>query len=501
MALYNEVRPQTLSELKGQEDVVKILRKSVAGGTLPNAAIFVGTRGTGKTTVARILAKMVNCENPRENGDPCCECPSCTSIRDGKSLDVIELDAASNNGVDDVRKIIELVQYECMSNKRIVILDEVHMLSQGAFNALLKVLEEPPKRVMFVLCTTEAHKIPATILSRCRKFQFKALTIAEITSKLDKIAKDRNKKAEEGALALVAKAANGSMRDAESIFESFLETDEITESSVRRVLGFSSEERIVKVLEAVADRLPWAIRDGILEAQDAGESLARFVEETIEILVKASSVQLDGDITGISPAVAELAQKFSTEQVFGLIGALKKTYEAKPDNMAISLVACLVGQTCREDKIASLEREIAELKAHGVAVAPARDSEPAAEPVGAAPEDDGDWDRFLSVAEYENPDDVPFMTESEDAAPAGKEAHEEPKNDSVPAAETPVAANTITKSALSALEAAGFVVQGVVVEGEEEKPKAAEEKPEVKKEVKKDEHADLMAQFNDLFNF
>ena len=140
MALYNEVRPRTLSELKGQEDVVRILRKSVAGGTLPNAMLFTGTRGTGKTTVARIISKMVNCEHPAPNGDPCCECTSCRLIGEGQSLDVTELDAASNNGVDDVRRIVELVQYERTSKMRVIILDETHMLSQGAFNALLKVL-------------------------------------------------------------------------------------------------------------------------------------------------------------------------------------------------------------------------------------------------------------------------------------------------------------------------------------------------------------------------
>ncbi|MBR4607219.1 MAG: DNA polymerase III subunit gamma/tau [Lachnospiraceae bacterium] len=496
MALYNEVRPQTLSELKGQEDVVKIIRKSVAGKTLPNAMLFTGTRGTGKTTVARIVAKMVNCENPRENGDPCCECPTCVSIREGKSLDVIELDAASNNGVDDVRKIIELVQYECLSNKRVVILDEAHMLSKEAFNALLKVLEEPPKSAMFILCTTELQKVPATILSRCRKFQFKSLSLAEITSKLSKIASDRNKTAEDGALTLVAKAAKGSMRDAESIFESFLEMDEITEDGVRRVLGFSSEERIVNILEAVADRQPMIVRDGIMDAADAGESLNMFIEDMIEVLVRLSSVQLDGDITGISPEVAQLSQKFTTEQVFELIGALKKTYEAKPDNMPVSLVACLVGQTCREEKIAKLEREIAELKACGVVVS--HEEKPAAEKPsqndgdGAAP-DDGDWDRFMSLAEYEDADNVPFEAELVASEGSGAEASAKASVSDAPVDKKPV----LSKETLSSLEAAGFVVEGV----EGDVPEPVHEEKKVEKAEKKSEEVDLMTQFKNLFTF
>lgn len=506
MALYNEVRPQTLSELRGQEDVVKILRKSVATGTLPNAALFIGTRGTGKTTVARILAKMVNCENPRKNGDPCCECLSCVAIKDGQSMDVIELDAASNNSVDDVRKIIELVQYQVVSNKRVVILDECHMLSAGAFNALLKVLEEPPANVLFVLCTTEVHKVPATILSRCRKFQFKALTQAEISSKLAKIAKDRGIKVQDGALALVAKAAKGSMRDAESIFESFLGNPEITEEEVRRVLGFTSEERIVKILAGVADRQPWAIQDQIFEAQDKGESLAKLIEELIEALVSIASVQLDG-VLNASADISELSLRISSEQVFELIASLRKTYEAKPENLAVSLLACLVGQSCKEEQIDSLKKEIEMLKA-GMTAQPQLNADPGKSPAEGYDDlgrqsglgsyadgaDDDDWDRFMSAAEFENGDDIPF---GDDPAPAKAQPKEAEK-----VAEKPEGtAAKLSNKAMSSLAAAGFIL-----EDDDEDEGGATEKPAAEEVTKKEEGKksgpkDLLAEFDDLFKF
>ena len=211
MSLYNEMRPARLSDVKGQDKLIKILKENLsAKGHLPNAMLFVGTRGTGKTSVAKIVAKQLNCESPLSDGSCCDTCATCLAIKSGNYLDVLELDAASNNGVDNIRSIIEQVQFKPIGNKKIIILDEVHMLSTGAFNALLKIMEEPPADVLFILCTTELHKIPATILSRCRKFQFDTISDEMIKEKLRSVNTIYGLTADEGALTLVAKAAKGS---------------------------------------------------------------------------------------------------------------------------------------------------------------------------------------------------------------------------------------------------------------------------------------------------
>ena len=183
-ALYRKWRPKTFSDVIGQSHITQTLRKQVAEGRTSHAYLFTGTRGTGKTTCAKILAKAVNCEHPMD-GDPCCQCPSCVGIENGSFLDVLELDAASNNGVDQVRALRDEAIYAPANvKKRVYIVDEVHMLSTPAFNALLKILEEPPEHLMFILATTELHKVPATILSRCQRFSFKRITPQDIAARL-----------------------------------------------------------------------------------------------------------------------------------------------------------------------------------------------------------------------------------------------------------------------------------------------------------------------------
>ena len=401
-------------------------------------------------------------------------------IREGQSLDVIELDAASNNGVDDVRRIIELVQYECMSNMRIVILDECHMLSTGAFNALLKVLEEPPKKVMFILCTTEIHKVPATILSRCRKFQFKALTISEITAKLRDISEARKKDVEEGSLELIAKAAKGSMRDAESIFENFLGLKKITKEEVRSILGYSSEERILRILEAVADCTPCLIQDAIMESVDKGENLNRLIEDMLEILVNIVSIQLGGDLSSVPDSISDLCFKFQPQQIFDLINTIRKTYEARPDNLAVSLIAALVGQSYHEDRMAALMGEIEALRNNASLLQPESTSaksvdeavnvpsgseikEEACETTSSAPLLSGpeaDWDSFMSAVDQEASGTGGF---EKDESPEKKLANIIKITPDKPKA-SPVTADTEETSSLSnkaraSLAAAGFVVE------------------------------------------
>lgn len=218
-ALYRKFRPAAFDEVKGQDHIVQTLQNQISANRIGHAYLFCGTRGTGKTSIAKIFAKAVNCEHP-VNGSPCNECATCRAIAAGSSMNVVEIDAASNNGVDNIRQIREEIQYSPTEGKyKVYIIDEVHMLSIGAFNALLKTLEEPPAYVIFVLATTEAHKIPITILSRCQRYDFKRITIDTIADRLMELMDKEKITVEEKAVRYVAKAADGSMRDALSLLD------------------------------------------------------------------------------------------------------------------------------------------------------------------------------------------------------------------------------------------------------------------------------------------
>ena len=239
-ALYRKFRPKTFCDVKGQEHIVTTLQNQIKAGRIGHAFLFTGTRGTGKTTSAQILARAVNCENPIE-GNPCCECFMCRSILAGTSMNVIEIDAASNNGVDNIREIVEEVRYSPTEGKyKVYIIDEVHMLSTGAFNALLKTLEEPPSYVIFILATTEVHKIPITILSRCQRYDFRRITVEEITNRLKELTVAEQIESEDRALRYVATVADGSMRDAISLLDqciAFYLGEVLTYDKVLEVLG------------------------------------------------------------------------------------------------------------------------------------------------------------------------------------------------------------------------------------------------------------------------
>ncbi|MDE7424405.1 MAG: DNA polymerase III subunit gamma/tau [Lachnospiraceae bacterium] len=253
-ALYRKFRPNEFEDVKGQEHIVKTLRNQVNAGRIGHAYLFCGTRGTGKTTIAKILAKAVNCEHPVE-GSPCNTCSVCQSIQNQTSMNVIEIDAASNNGVDNIREIVEEVQYSPTEGKyKVYIIDEVHMLSTGAFNALLKTLEEPPSYVIFILATTEAHKIPITILSRCQRYDFRRITIDVIANRLQELLDKEQIEAEERAVQYVAKAGDGSMRDALSLLDrciAFYLGEKLTYDKVLEVLGAVDVEIFSKLFRAI----------------------------------------------------------------------------------------------------------------------------------------------------------------------------------------------------------------------------------------------------------
>ena len=258
MALSRKWRPDEFQEVKGQEHIVTTLRNQIKHDRIGHAYLFCGTRGTGKTTIAKLMAKGVNCENPVD-GSPCNKCASCKAIVAGNSMNVIEIDAASNNGVDNIRQINGAVQYSPTQGRYLVyIIDEVHMLSKGAFNALLKTLEEPPEYVIFILATTEAHMIPATILSRCQRYDFRRISIEIITDRLAELLERENVRATREALAYVAKAADGSMRDALSILDqciAFHLGEELTYDCVLETIGAVDIEIYIELMPCGRERI------------------------------------------------------------------------------------------------------------------------------------------------------------------------------------------------------------------------------------------------------
>lgn len=256
-ALYRKFRPNEFEEVKGQEHIVTTLKNQIKADRIGHAYLFCGTRGTGKTTVAKIFAKAVNCEHPAD-GSPCGECTSCKAIAAGSSMNVIEIDAASNNGVDNIREIKEEVNYSPTEGRfKVYIIDEVHMLSIGAFNALLKTLEEPPSYVIFILATTEAHKIPITILSRCQRYDFRRISIDTISARLNDLMVQEGVQVEKKAIRYVAKAADGSMRDALSLLDqciAFYLGQELTYDHVLEVLGAVDTEVFSGLLRRILEK-------------------------------------------------------------------------------------------------------------------------------------------------------------------------------------------------------------------------------------------------------
>ena len=252
-ALYRKYRPKTFDDVVGQEHITETLKKQVETGRLSHAYLFIGTRGTGKTTCAKILAKAVNCEHP-VNGNPCNQCAACRGIDDGSILDVVELDAASNNGVDNVRALRdEAVFSPANVRKRVYIIDEVHMLSTSAFNALLKILEEPPAHLMFILATTELHKVPATILSRCQRHSFKRIPVDAIAARLNYVAQQEHLNLQPDAAALLARMADGGMRDALTLLDQCSGSDVITTETVISAMGLAGNLCTAQLLQSIAD--------------------------------------------------------------------------------------------------------------------------------------------------------------------------------------------------------------------------------------------------------
>ncbi len=301
-ALYRKFRPENFKDVKGQDHIVTTLKNQIAAKRVGHAYLFCGTRGTGKTTIAKLFAKTVNCETPVD-GNPCGECASCKAIAAGASMNVMEIDAASNNGVENIREIISDVSYSPANGRyKVYIIDEVHMLSIGAFNALLKTLEEPPSYCIFILATTEVHKIPITILSRCQRYDFKRITIDTITDRLHELMETEKVDVEEKALRYVAKTADGSMRDALSLLDqciAFHFGQKLTYDMVLDVLGAVDTVVFSKLLRHILDRNVLGCIDLLEEIVMQGRELTQFVSDFTWYLRNLLLVKTSDDVEDV----------------------------------------------------------------------------------------------------------------------------------------------------------------------------------------------------------
>lgn len=376
-ALYRKWRPQRFTEVRGQDHIVKTLTNQLTHDRIGHAYLFCGTRGTGKTTVAKILARAVNCEHP-VNGDPCNECPACRAILNGSSLNVAEIDAASNNGVDNIREIREEVKYKPTEGRyRVYIIDEVHMLSSGAFNALLKTLEEPPSYVIFILATTEVHKIPITILSRCQRYDFRRLSLQEIRTQLTDILEAEGISADEKAVTYLAYQADGSSRDGLSLLEqciSYLPDQRLSYERVLDVLGAVDQSVYVELLRTVLNRDVHAAVEATDRLLATGRDLSQFVNEFIWYLRNIMLIQTENpgeELLGVSrenlERMREEAEDMDLNEVMRYIRILSELYNRMRNSAAkrvlfeLALVKMMRPET--EDDHESILARLSELEA------------------------------------------------------------------------------------------------------------------------------------------
>ena len=338
-ALYRKWRPRTFDEISGQQHITKILRLQCLENRVSHAYLFCGTRGTGKTSTAKILAKAINCENP-SNGNPCNCCYACTSIDSGNATDVLEIDAASNNGVDDIRDLRDEVVYPpSMLKKRVYIIDEVHMLSTGAFNALLKTLEEPPEYIAFILATTELSKLPATIISRCIRFDFSRLSEDIIADRIRYVAEQEHISLGEGAAELLARLADGALRDGLSILEACTsgvgEGNEITAEAIRERLGIADADQLLAYYRGICSKDTPAALTILNEVHSSSKDITIFVEDVsalardLLVLRQMKTVPQRGGLFRFQKEAEQLLREYpdvlTTEALFHICAVLEET--------------------------------------------------------------------------------------------------------------------------------------------------------------------------------
>lgn len=407
-ALYRRWRPQRFSEVVGQEYTVQILKNAVAQKRLHHAYLFAGPRGTGKTSVARIFAKAVNCERP-EDGEPCNHCPACLRITKGTALDVIEIDGASNRGIDQIRQLREEVNFVPAETRyKVYIIDEVHMLTNEAFNALLKTLEEPPRRVIFIFATTEPHKVPPTVVSRCQAFEFRNIPAELIEAKLREICEAEGIRASERALRMIARRAKGSLRDAEVLLEqlsSYKGGEEIVEEDLLQVLGLPPEELVVQFLRGMLAGEPREALAAVAAVSERGKDLELFLESAVELGRDLAIARLG---QAQDEALPELDLDFELPALLRLterLMALKRELRGSLDKR-IALEVGLLGLLAENENVG-----LSASQAPKGSEAPAEDAnkpskgmppEPEAEPgAGDAPAPDARWEQLLEEIKHE----------------------------------------------------------------------------------------------------
>lgn len=341
-ALYRKFRPISFNEMVGQEHITKTLKNQIIAKRVGHAYLFSGGRGTGKTSAAKIMARAINCLNPKEDGEPCNECEICRAILNGSLTDVVEMDAASNNSVEDVRAIRDEVNFlPTIAKYRVYIIDEVHMLSQGAFNALLKTLEEPPSYVIFILATTEPHKIPATILSRCQRFDFKRVTVKDISSRMKYICEKEGIDADEKALNLIARNSQGALRDALSILDQCIsfEGHTIRYNDVIELLGSVNIEQLFDLAESIikenTKKSLQILNDFIIWGKDVRNLVNDLIDHFRNLMVCKISNDLDEIISLPEETIDLLKQQAETIDTNNLIRVLNILSEAQ-DGMKVS---------------------------------------------------------------------------------------------------------------------------------------------------------------------
>lgn len=377
-ALYRTYRPASFDEIAGQEHITRTFRNALKNNKIAHAYLFSGPRGTGKTSIAKIIAKAVNCEQaPIDN--PCNECDICKGIDQNQISDVIEIDAASNNGVDEIREIRDKVKYlPGVGKYKVYIIDEVHMLSTGAFNALLKTLEEPPKHVIFILATTEPHKIPATIHSRCQRFDFRGVSVPEMITRLNTIIKEENIEIETEAIKVIAESAEGGMRDAISLLDQVISyTDQaVSVDDVHAIRGTVSNEKLINISNAIYRNNSVDAIKLLDELIQLGKEAPRLVDNLIKfyrdmLIFKNTNVTENDQMIYGNDEFIDLSQKLSNNMIFYYIEVLNKTQGDMKftNNAKLYMELALIKMVDKvekqeiifEDEIQKMKQEILEL--------------------------------------------------------------------------------------------------------------------------------------------